>query len=95
MVPVSDNDMVLLRLMDGKEYPVGTAVDSPLRALQGMHFFDAWRLVPSQAQRIVALDKRSEESPLENVVKEEEVTAWATASAPRRTADVPADPHVY
>ena len=95
MVPVSDNDMVLLRLMDGKEYSVSAAVDAPLRALQGMHFFDAWRLVPSQAQRIVATETRSDEPPLENVIKDEEPSAWATASAPRRTADVPSDPQVY
>ena len=95
MVPVSDNDMVLLRLMDGKEYLVGSTVDSPVKALPGMHFFDAWRLVPSQAQRIVASEKRSEESPLEQVVKEEEVSAWATASAPTRIADVPTDPQGY
>ena len=64
MVPVSDNDVVLLRLMDGKEYPVGTTADSPLRTLPGMHFFDAWRLAPSQAQRIVASNNRSGKRPL-------------------------------
>ena len=61
-----------------------------------MHFFDAWRLAPSQAQRIVASDRRSEEeSPLEQVVKEEEVASWATTSAPSGRQDVPTDPQGY
>ena len=60
-----------------------------------MHFFDAWRLVPSQAQRIVASDKRSEESPLEQVVKEEEVSTWTAASAPAKMTDSSIDPQGY
>ena len=95
MVPVSDNDIVLLRLMDGKEYPVSSRGDTPVKALPGMHFFDAWRLAPSQAQRIVASERRSEESPLEQVVKEEDVSAWATTSAPSGRQDIPTDPQGY
>ena len=51
--------------------------------------------MPSQAQRIVASEKRSEESPLEQVVKEEEASAWATASAPTGMTDNPTDPQGY
>ena len=95
IVPVPEDDMTLIRLMDGKEYSVSAAVDTPLRTLPGMYFFDAWRLAPCQAQRIVATDKRSEESPLENVIKEEEAPAWATSSASRKSTEVFSDPNVY
>ena len=62
IVPTSEDDMILLRLMDGKEYSVNAAMDTPLRTLPGMYFFDAWRIAPCQAQRLVATEKRSEES---------------------------------
>ena len=47
VVPVSNDDFVLFRLSDNKEYKVSDFSDTPLRPLPGMFFFDAWRLEPS------------------------------------------------
>ena len=56
VVPTSDDDMILLRVTDCKEYPVTASMDTPFRPLPGMYSFDAWRITPCQAQRIVASD---------------------------------------
>ena len=87
--------MILLRVTDCKEYPVTTSMDTPFRPLPGMYFFDAWRITPCQAQRIVASDTRSEESPLEQVASEEESLAGVRPSMQKKAAEVAPDQHVY
>ena len=95
VVPTSDDDMILLRVTDCKEYPVTASMDTPFRPLPGMYFFDAWRITPCQAQRIVASDTRSDESPLEQAASEEESSAWVRPTMPKKTAEVAPDQHVY
>ena len=36
VVPTSDDDIILLRVTDCKEYPVSTSMDTPFRPLPGM-----------------------------------------------------------
>ena len=83
--------MILLRLTDCKEYPVTAAMDTPFRPLPGMYFFDAWRITPCQAQRLVATEKRSEESPLEQVTNEEDTSAWVKPPMPKKAAEAAPD----
>ena len=87
--------MSLLRLTDCKEYPVTAAMDTPFRPLPGMYFFDAWRITPCQAQRLVATDTRSEESSLEQVTNEEDTSAWVKPSMPKKAAEAAPDQNVY
>ena len=60
-----------------------------------MYFFDAWRITPCQAQRLVATEARSEESPLEQVTSEEEASTWVKPSVPKKTAEASPDQNVY
>ena len=95
IVPTADDDMLLLRLSDCKEYTITTAMVTPFRPLPGMYFFDAWRIAPCQAQRLVATEARSEESPLEQVTGEEEASTWAKTPVSKKTAEVSPDQSVY
>ena len=89
-VYAANEDFVLFRLADNKEYPVSTASETLLRPLPGMYLFHAWHIAPSMAHTVVATPARSDESPLEMVTSDEDTAKSLKPSATSASAeDVP------